>query len=194
MLQQLIDLDQKLFLFLNGSGIEGLDPLMIFFSSMWFWVPAYLFAAFLLIRKSGIRGLIGIAFLMITLALTDQGSVHLFKEIFHRLRPCHEPLLQDQVRLVADNCGGRYGFVSSHATNAFGFIMISAGLINKKYLTIVFIIWALVTSYSRIYLGVHYPGDILVGILVGLLIGFLVLTLHNWTQKKIDTYAQTKKA
>ena len=194
MLQNLIELDQKLFLFLNNAGVQALDPVMIFFSSMWFWAPAYLFAAFFLIKKSGLRGLIGIAFLLITLVLSDQISVNLFKEVFQRLRPCHDPLLLDQVRLVADHCGGQWGFVSSHATNSFGLMMISAGLIRRKYFTLAIILWALLTSYSRIYLGVHYPGDVMGGILLGLLLGFLVLLAHNWTQKKINIYAQTEKA
>ncbi len=194
MLHTLIELDQRLFLLINQGGVPALDPVMIFLSSSWIWVPVYLALAIYLIKRSGTRGLLSFVFIIITILLTDQTSVHMFKEVFQRLRPCHEPLLIGQVRLVADHCGGQFGFVSSHAANAFGLLMISAGLINRKPFTLIIMAWALIISYSRIYLGVHYPGDVIGGILLGLFIGWLMLMVHNWTQKKIQTYAQTKKA
>lgn len=194
MLQTLIELDQKLFLFLNNGGISALDPIMVFFSSKWVWIPVYLFLFYHAIKKMGTKGLISIAFLIITITISDQSSVHLFKEVFQRLRPCHDTLLSDQVRLVADHCGGQYGFVSSHAANSFGLMMMGIALVKRKYFTLIIIAWAIIVSYSRIYLGVHYPGDILGGTLLGIFIGWLMILTHNFTLKKINQYAQTKKA
>lgn len=132
MLQKLISFDQELFLLLNQAGIPGLDQIMIFLSSMWMWVPVYLLLAIYMYRKFGAPGLISYGFILVTLTFTDLSSVHLFKEVFQRLRPCHEPLLTDQVRLVADHCGGQYGFVSSHTANSFGLMMVSASLVKRR--------------------------------------------------------------
>ena len=179
MIEKIIEFDRNLFLALNGSGSASLDQIMLVLSSHWFWIPVYLFAAYFFIRKSGMRGLINLALLFLTLFITDQTSVHLFKELFQRLRPCHEPLIMDQMRLVADHCGGQFGFVSSHATNSFGLLVVSAGLIKKRSYFFIILMWAVLVSYSRVYVGVHYPGDIIcgaaLGIIIGLIIGNLIL-------------------
>lgn len=194
MLENIKDLDQKLFLLLNGEGSPFLDSIMLAISSHWFWVPVYLFLAVYIIRTNGIKGLIDIGVIFLTLFITDQTSVHFFKEVFERLRPCHDPLIADQVRLVAEHCGGQFGFVSSHATNSFGLMLVSAGLIRKKPFAIFILMWALLVSYSRIYIGVHYPGDILGGIILGLSLGWLVLIINKLIRKKTSKNARTKKA
>jgi len=178
MVENLVEFDQNLFLKLNHWASPGLDPVMLFLSG---WIPWMI----LLIAVSLIIGLstdklftrhnlfivIGLAAVWI---LSDMVSVHLFKDLFERLRPCHEPSLAGQVRLVAESCGGPYGFVSSHASNSFALAIFSALAINRKWFTICVFVWALSISYSRIYLGVHYPGDIFGGILLGLFIGLIV--------------------
>ena len=194
MLENLRDLDQNLFLLLNGGGSPFFDNIMLAISSHWFWVPLYLFLAAYFIRTNGVKGLIDIGIIFLTLLITDQTSVHFFKEVFERLRPCHDPIIADQVRLVAEHCGGQFGFVSSHATNSFGLMLVSAGLIRKRPFTIFILMWALLVSYSRIYIGVHYPGDILGGIILGLVLGWLVLIINKLIRKKISEHAQTKKA
>ncbi len=193
MLENLINLDHKLFLLLNGGGSPFLDNIMLAVSSHWFWVPVYLFLLVYFIRANGIKGLIEIGIIFLTLLITDQTSVHLFKEVFERLRPCHDPMIMDQMKLVAESCGGQFGFVSSHATNSFGLMIVSAGLIRKRPYTIFILMWALLLSYSRIYIGVHYPGDILGGMILGLLLGGIVLSIYKPIRKKLSENARTKK-
>jgi len=194
MLEYLIELDRKIFLLLNGAGSPFLDKTMLMLSSHWFWVPVYIFLIAYLIWKNKIKGLISIGIIFFTLLITDQVSVHFFKEVFERLRPCHDPLIIDQVKLLAENCGGQFGFVSSHATNSFGLAIVSAELVRNKPYTRFIFAWALIVSYSRIYLGVHYPGDILGGILLGLLLGWLILIINTLIKKNILRNGDTKKA
>lgn len=183
MLEKLIQTDQNLFTVLNGWGIPGLDPMMRLASATWIWIPVYLIIAFLLIRKNKRTGLVGVLFLILTLVFTEQISVQMFKEVFERLRPCHEPAMANNIRLVADHCGGQFGFVSTHASNAFGVLMFSTLIIRNRIFTWSILVWALIVSYSRIYLGVHYPGDILGGIILGLTIGFFTFVLFKYILK-----------
>lgn len=179
----LMELDRKLFLELNHWASSGLDPVMLFLSSP---VPWLLFIlALVLIMRFGPdrldlkKSLIILTSIGITWILSDLVSVHLFKDLFERLRPCHEPSLSGLVRLAAESCGGPYGFVSTHASNSFSLALLSALLLKRKWFTISIFIWALMVSYSRIYLGVHYPGDVLGGMLLGLLIGLVVYLVLN---------------
>jgi len=177
----LINLDRKVFLALNHFSAPGIDPIMLFLSGP---VPWILFlAGFLFLlgqrdwAKHKVRFFTSLGFLVLTYILTDQTSVHLFKEVFMRLRPCHEPTLLGEGRLVANRCGGQFGFVSSHAANSFGLAVFSVLLFRKNWLTITLLAWAALISYSRIYLGVHYPGDILGGMVLGAIAGGLVFKL-----------------
>jgi len=183
MRENLMELDRKLFLELNHWASSGLDPVMLFLSSP---VPWLLFIlALVLIMRFGPdrldlkKSLIILISIGITWILSDLVSVHLFKDLFERLRPCHEPSLSGLVRLAAESCGGPYGFVSTHASNSFSLALLSALFIKRKWFTISIFIWALMVSYSRIYLGVHYPGDVLGGMLLGLLIGLVVYLVLN---------------
>jgi len=110
----------------------------------------------------------------VLIALSDLSSVHFFKNVFERLRPCHDPELIDRVHLVNGECGGAFGFVSSHAANCFALAVFLVKILGKAYrhFTPLILLWAAVVAYSRIYLAVHFPGDVLCGALLGTIIGF----------------------
>ena len=118
--------------------------------------------------------------------IADQSSVQLFKNTFQRLRPCHNEAISNLVHIVNNKCGGLYGFVSSHATNTFAFAVFTSLFFSKKYISLLLIFWALVVSYSRIYLGVHYPLDVIGGGILGLTIGILVFKIYLFTFNKVN--------
>jgi PAP2 superfamily. len=178
-------LDQQLFLFLNSHNSPFWDTVMYTISGRIIWVPLYLAILLYLGFKYKRKFLIIIPFIIIAVTLADQVSVQLFKNIFMRLRPCHEPSLAGMVHLVNGECGGLYGFVSSHASNSFNVALLSLMFIKKRWYTISIIIWALVIGYSRIYLGVHYPGDVVCGSMVGAFIGWGVNKLYELTDNKV---------
>lgn len=187
MIEWLETVDRALFLGLNGCHHPLIDTVMVIISHKLTWIPLYLVLAVLAQRKWGWKGL-GIFLLLagVTVTLTDQSSVKLFKEVFERYRPCHNLEIKHMVHIVDNHCGGMYGFVSSHAANHFG-IAAFTGLTlfsNKKRGLAVMLIWAALVSYSRIYLGVHYPADIAVGALLGGAIGWGTAKLYNFTHQK----------
>lgn len=186
MLSFFLQLDQSLFLFLNGLHHPWLDPVMIFFSGKFTQLPVYLILLYFLIRYEGWETIRILLFVAVLIALADQFSVKAFKDVFERLRPCNEPTLQPLIHLVGGKCGGRFGFVSSHAANSFAMATFM-GLLFRQHLPKLFfwlILWAFVVSYSRIYLGVHYPGDILVGALLGMMLGWAVYQLYQLFRTK----------
>jgi undecaprenyl-diphosphatase len=183
----LIQFDQNLFLIINGLHSPFFDFLMYWFSDKYIWVPLYAFLLFLMFREN--RNHFWLVLLMVALlvTLTDQISVKLFKDVFMRLRPCHEPALDGMVRTLYGQCGGKYGFVSSHATNTFG-VAVFTGLvltIRYKWIIPVMLAWAGLVSYSRIYLGVHYPGDVITGALTGAMTGYLVFLLFRMRKTRL---------
>jgi len=177
--------DTQLFIFLNGIHSPFWDNVMWWISGSKSWIPFYLIIIAVIIyqkRKGAILVLLFIAFLVL---LSDQSSVHLFKNVFQRLRPCHTPELQDIVHLVKNKCGGKFGFVSSHASNTFGIATFLAFLFKNKAFGIFIFFWAFIVSYSRIYLGVHFPLDVFCGGLLGFIIGFTVYKAYYLTEKRV---------
>lgn len=183
----LISWDQQLFLLINGAHSAFLDSVMYWFSDKWIWLPVYAILFFLIVRNFRSKTWVVLLGAVLLVVLTDQLSVKLFKDVFMRLRPCHEPDLEGMVRTLYGQCGGKYGFISSHAANTFG-IALFVGLLlrpNLKWLLPVLIVWATLVSYSRIYLGVHYPGDVLVGAIIGGLLGALIFSFTLFLINKI---------
>jgi undecaprenyl-diphosphatase len=178
-------LDQQLLLFLNSHNSPFWDTVMYTISGRVIWAPLYLAILLYLGFTYKRKFLIIIFFIILAVTLADQFSVQLFKNVFHRLRPCHEPSLMGMVHLVKGECGGLYGFVSSHASNSFNVALLSLMFIKRRWYTISIIIWASVIGYSRIYLGVHYPGDVICGAMLGAFIGWGVYKLYELTDKKI---------
>jgi undecaprenyl-diphosphatase len=181
MIETLIHWDKQLLLFLNGMHNDFLDFIMYWISEKFTWIPFYLFLIILVIKNYKLRTidvLIGVAVLI---TLSDMTSVYGFKEVFHRLRPCQDPSMKPLVHLVYDECGGLYSFVSSHAANTFALCFFLVCILGKKikWLTLVMIIWASVVSYTRIYLGVHYPFDVFCGAILGSGIGLMVGSFFN---------------
>ncbi|MBP5709310.1 MAG: phosphatase PAP2 family protein [Bacteroidales bacterium] len=178
------ELDKKFFLLINSCHSPFWDNAMWFLSEKYVWIPLYIAIAIFLGFKYKRKIWIVLLFFAFTILLSDQISVKCFKYVFCRLRPCHEPSLEGLVHIVRGHCGGMYGFVSSHAANCFNLVMLSSLFLKKRWYTLAITFWALIVCYSRIYLGVHYPGDIICGTALGLLIGFLVYKLYLYVDKR----------
>ena len=181
MLEQL---DQQLFLFLNSANSPFWDKVMFFLSMKVVWAPLYLVILIYLGKKYKRKFRIIILFVILAVALTDQTAL-IIKYSFDRLRPCHEPSLQGLVHMVKGECGGKFGFVSSHAANSFNVALLSLMFIKKRWYSVSIIFWAAIVSYSRIYLGVHYPGDVLFGAILGALIGWSVYMMYKRTDNRV---------
>lgn len=175
MLDRLINLDTKLFLFLNGIHSSGADRFMWLVSGKYTWIPLYLLILVLLIIRYRKLSLVIIPVIIMLITISDQVSSGLFKVIFERLRPCHEPGLSCLVHLVNGYCGGSFGFVSSHAANAAALATFTSMLFKRRIYSWLIFTWAAMVSYSRIYLGVHYPGDVICGFLLGMILGWVIM-------------------
>ena len=180
-------LDQHLLLFINSSNSPFLDQVMHVLSEKLVWVPLYLAILIYLGITYKRKFLIILLFIILAITVSDQVSV-LLKNLTHRLRPCHTPSIMGIVHLVDGECGGLYSFVSSHASNSFNVALLSLLFIKRRWYSISIIIWALLIGYSRIYLGVHYPGDVLCGSILGALTGWGIYNLYTLTDNKILKY------
>ena len=176
-MNELIQEDKNLFLELNNLGSSSFDQFWIMISATWIWVPLYVIFLYLLFKSFSLRNLFFILiFIALGVTVSDQLAA-IFKTGIARLRPCHDPNLQGLMRVV--KCGGQFGFYSGHASNTFFIATLMSVLLRKKYrfLPVFLISWAAMVSYSRIYLGVHFPLDITMGALVGFLLGGFFGTL-----------------
>lgn len=180
MMEFLINIDQSLFLFLNGLHATWFDPIMWWLSDKLIWIPLYLFILYLIIRKYQWKSVGILLSVAILIAASDQVSVFI-KYGIERFRPTHNEGIKDSIHTLNEYFGGSYGFVSSHAANSFALAAFTSFFLApyyKNYRWIAFI-WAALVSYSRIYLGVHYPGDILGGAILGILLSFIVYKLYR---------------
>ncbi|MDA3778996.1 MAG: phosphatase PAP2 family protein [Bacteroidales bacterium] len=181
MLEIIKNLDTNLFVFLNSINSPFFDQVMWLLSAKETWYPLYLIIIAYIIYKYKKKSIILLISIAILITLADQTSVHLFKEVFQRFRPCHNPQIQDIVHLVNNKCGGKYGFVSSHATNVFSLALFLSFIFKNKFFTIGIFFWATIVSYSRIYLGVHYPLDILGGAALGSILAYIIHKFYLFT-------------
>jgi len=193
-LDSLIALDQELFLFLNGLGIQTYDGFWMLMTNKATNFVVYILFACYYLSKTNFKSLLTLlAVLGILILFTDQGT-NLFKNTFQRLRPCHEPEIEGLVRLVKSGCGGFYGYFSGHSSNSFALAVFFSKLLFgfQKRLPFFFISLAGLIAYSRIYIGVHYPLDVVSGIAFGTIMGYFFYFLWNkyiqslsWIRKSI---------
>ncbi len=176
MIEYLLDLDQTVFLFFNSFNSSFWDRAMFMFSGRFIWVPMYV--AFFIAFFKGFSWRIALTWVVavgLTILLADQICATFIRPFFERLRPSNPANpVSELVHIVRDYRGGRYGFPSCHAANSFGLATIMALIWRGTRLRWFIFLWAFVNSYSRIYLGVHYPGDLLVGGIIGSLIATIV--------------------
>ncbi|GAA0891172.1 phosphatase PAP2 family protein [Fulvivirga kasyanovii] len=185
MLETLIELDKELFLFLNGLHTEALDQVMYWISDKLIWIPFYAWILYLIVKEYKWKAVIWLAGIGLAIAASDQILSGVMKPFFERYRPSRDPEMEGLVHIVNGYTGGRYGFASSHAGNVFALTTFLYLLFREKYRWIGWLfIWAAVVSYSRIYLGVHYPGDILTGAIIGTLMGYLFFRFSNVVKNK----------
>jgi undecaprenyl-diphosphatase len=183
MLEKILSLDTELFVYLNGLGSETFDGFWLLITKQTSWIPLFLLLLYLIYHKLGIkRTLYLLLFVSILLVLTDQ-TANLFKNGVQRLRPCNNPEINSFIRIVQSR--NSFSFFSGHATSSMA-VATFLYLIFKKdfqYFWLLFL-WPFIFAYSRIYLGLHYPLDIISGYLCGSILAFLMFKFYQIVQKR----------
>ncbi|MBA4409525.1 MAG: phosphatase PAP2 family protein [Bacteroidota bacterium] len=176
-------IDQSLFLFLNDIHSVFWDKAMFLFSSREIWIPFYLLIIYVIIKTFKRNSIYILILIGLSIALSDQFSV-MIKNLAERLRPSNDPAISNLIHIVNNYRGGTFGFFSSHASNSFTIAVIASLLFKNRMFSILIFVWAIVVSYTRVYLGLHYPGDILTGWFWGALIGFGFYKLMVFIQQR----------
>ena len=182
MLDRIKQIDTELLIFLNNLGNKSWDPLWVSITDKFTFLPLFILIIFFLFKKNGTKGLLVILlFISVLILFTDQFT-NVVKDFTQRLRPCRLDELQGLLRDIDIRCG-KYGFFSAHAANSISVTIFIINCVDesvKKFLRPVLILWVMIFSYSRIYLGVHYPLDTIFGLSFGIFSGFLFKYLYNY--------------
>ena len=189
-MEEIILEDKQAMIFLNNLGSSTFDPFWILVSEKWFWIPLYVIFLYFLYKNFNKKSLFYIL-LFVALGITASDQIaNIFKFGFERLRPCHDPSLEGLLREV--KCGGKFGFYSAHSSNSFFVATYLTMLLGKKIkqLPYFLFIWAAIVAYSRVYLGMHFPGDIIVGAIMGILLALFFGTLAKKVIKKSEATTQ----
>ncbi|MEM9000482.1 MAG: phosphatase PAP2 family protein [Bacteroidota bacterium] len=186
-MEELLQLDKVLFLFLNGLGTEGWDGFWLIVTDKKSSIPLYATLLFFTYKSFGLkRTLLVLLMVALLITVTDQ-LANFFKYGVKRFRPCHDEALIELMRLVKNRCGGKYGYFSAHAGNSFAIASFFVFLLQDRFkqYRYLLLVWAALVAYSRIYVGVHFPLDVLTGALIGLFFGWLFSKLYIFTHQKI---------
>lgn len=184
MIDYLVDVDKTALLAVNGMYSVFQDAFWWMASAKWSSLLLVLALLWILMRQNRRHALLVLLMVAVAVLVADQVSSGLIKHLVERLRPTHDPSLENAVHVINGYRGGMYGFVSSHAANFFAIATLVTLIMRRGLVAAALYGWGLVQCYSRIYLGVHYPGDILGGMIVGLLAGWLVWCLMRWVQRR----------
>ncbi len=184
MFEYLNDIDSDALLAVNGLHDVFQDAFWWMLTAKWSSLLLVLGLAWVLMHQNRRHALLLLGMLALTVLVADQVSSGLIKHLVERLRPTHDPTLENAVHVINGYRGGLYGFVSSHAANFFAVSTLVALVMRHRVVTLGLFTWAVLQCYSRVYLGVHYPGDILGGIVVGVLAGLLVWFLMRWIERR----------
>ena len=186
-LQRLVDIDKRIMLVLNGSDSLYMDGVMKIYTTSVVWIPVALILLFIIFKNNTLRGsILALLALVLTILACDQVSSHLIKPLVGRLRPSHDPTIMHLIDTFNGYRSGSYSFTSSHACNSFGLFTIISLIIRNRTLSLSLFVWAAINSFSRIYLGVHYPGDILCGAVLGTVIASLIYRIYRIVSKKVE--------
>lgn len=185
-IQQLIELDKHILMQLNGSDSLFWDGFMYIVTDTKTWIPAAIALLYVIFKNNNLKqGLFILLLIALVVTLADQTSSGICKPLFERYRPTKDPEFMNMVNTVNNyRAGGLYGFISSHAANTFAVAMFISLLVRNAKLSFMMFLWAFIPTYSRVYLGVHYPGDIFFGIIDGLLSGSVVYLLYKFISNK----------
>ena len=184
-IENLLPCERNLFFTLNGSDSVFLDNVFWTLTGRFIWIPVIVFLLIMFFYKVPKKeGLLVTLFFILIFVLCDQISSSFFKPFFERLRPTHHPDFENYVDIVNGYRGGMYGFISSHAANAFGIAVFLSFVFKNKWVTISSFIWAVINSYTRIYLGVHFVSDVIGGAIVGTIIAILLYYIYVYTRVK----------
>lgn len=186
MVEKILIYERDAFFALNGSDSAFLDRFMWIFTGKAIWLPlAFLILLVLIYKKNWRESLLILLAIVLVVTLCDQLASHVCKPVFTRFRPTHHPDFMDQVKTVFGYRGGLYGFISSHAANAFGFATLMALIMRDKLFGWTIFFWAVLTAYTRVYLGVHFISDIVPGAISGVFFGYLVYRLYSFSRSKL---------
>lgn len=189
LITHLANFDKDALLFLNSLHAEALDPVMLFLTNKWLWIPMSILIAFFVVKKGGMRrGLFFILCIGLAVAISDQVCSSILRPAVERMRPSNlNNPISSAVHVVNNYRGGRYGFPSAHASTSISIVIMLALYFKRRLVTLGLVLWALMLCYTRIYLGVHYPGDIVVGGTIGTLSGvcchklyMIVSSIRKW--------------
>ncbi|HZW62560.1 MAG TPA: phosphatase PAP2 family protein [Flavobacteriaceae bacterium] len=187
MIDWLLQEDTALFLYLNNLGSPTWDGFWMFYTAKFNWIPFYAFLLYLLFKNLTRKQFILMVFLIAFMVTFTDQITNLFKMNFERLRPCHNESINQLMRIVRPGCGGRFGFFSGHASNSMA-VAVFAGLMLKnkyRYAIYLLMLWSFGMAYSRVYIGVHYPLDILCGMLFGGFSGYLFYKLFIYLKAQL---------
>lgn len=184
--------DESLFLYLNAQRLDWMDPVMKTLTGTYIWIPLYAFLIYLIFKSHGVTGFWYVGFMVLLILLADKFTSDFMKPYFERLRPCHDPRWEGMIHTYA-GCGGKFGFASSHASNTFAVASYMFLIFRGKIKAMGWLfLWAGIIAYTRIYLGVHYPMDILVGALVGIASGWITFSLVKWLRQLTEKRPESK--
>ena len=186
MIDYLMDIDADALLAVNGLHDLFQDAFWWLVTAKWSSALLVLALLWILLHQNRRHALLVLAMLALAVLVADQVSSGLIKHLVERLRPTHDPSLESMIHVINGYRGGLYGFVSSHAANFSAIAMLVSLVMRHRLVTISMFGWALLQCYSRMYLGVHYPGDIIGGLAVGMLAGWLVWLLMRWIQHRFN--------